>query len=94
MERGKTMPRYIATHSVPFTKEVLVKYAKEEVPKFRKAGVTWIRTFCDFPSNKHFCEWLAPNREAIEKIFKDLSIPYDGLYEVKAFDVNKVKFED
>jgi hypothetical protein len=88
------MPRFIATHSVPFTRDVLVKYAKEEAPKFAKSGVTWIRTFCDFPNNKHFCEWLGPNKEAIEKILKDLSIPYDGLHEVKIFDVKEVKFED
>jgi len=88
------MPRFIATHSVPFTEEVLKKYAREEAPKFGQGGVTWVRTLCDFPSKKHFCEWLAPNREAVEKIFKDLSIPFDELYEVKVFDVGKIKFED
>ncbi len=87
------MPRFIATHSVPFTEEVLVKLAREEAPKFGQAGVTWIKTFCGFSSQRHFCEWLAPNREAIEKIFKDLSIPFDELHEVRVFDVKDVKFE-
>jgi hypothetical protein len=88
------MPRFIATHSVPFTDEVLKKLAREEAPKFGQAGVTWIKTFCGFSSQRHFCEWLAPNREAIEKIFKDLSIPFDRLDEVTIFDVKKAKFED
>ena len=88
------MSRFIAAHSVPFTEEVLVKYAKEEEPKFEKVGVRWIKIYCDFASNKHFCEWKAPNKEAIEKIFKDLKIPYDGIYKVRVFNVAKVKFED
>ncbi len=87
------MPRFIAAHSVPFTEEVLVKYAKEEAPKFLENDVTWIRTFCDFGNNKHFCEWEAPNKEAIEAIFERLSIPFDGLYPVRVFDVATASLE-
>jgi hypothetical protein len=36
LKEGKTMPRFIVAHSVPFTEEVLVKYAKEEAPGFKK----------------------------------------------------------
>jgi len=88
------MPRFIATHSIPFTEEALVKFAKEEAPKFSETGVTWIRTYCDFDDNKFFCEWEAPAKEAIEKILKDLNIPFDGIYPVRIFDVATAKLED
>ncbi len=87
------MARFIAAHSVPFTEEILVKYAKEEAPKFLENKVTWIRTYCDFEDNKHFCEWEAPRREAIEEIFKRLSIPFDGLYPVRVSDVASASFK-
>ncbi len=87
------MPRFIVAHSVPFTEEVLVKYAKEEAPKFLEDKVTWLRTFCDFEGNKHFCEWEAPGKESLEAIFKRLSIPFDAIYRVKLFDVAKAKLE-
>ena len=88
------MPRFIATHSIPFTEEALVKLAKEEAPKFSETEVTWIRTYCDFDDNKFFCEWEAPAKEAIEKILKDLNIPFDGIYPVRIFDVATAKLED
>jgi hypothetical protein len=88
------MARYIAAHTIPFDLATLVKFAKEEAPKFPEVGVSWIRTHCGFNDDKHFCEWEAPNKEAIEKIFKDLEIPYDGIYEVKVFDVATATLED
>jgi len=88
------MTRFIATHSVPFTEEVLIKYAKEEAPGFLENKVTWLRTYCDFANNKHFCEWQAPKKEAIEEIFKRLNIPFDGLYPVRVFDVATAKLEE
>ena len=87
------MSRFIAAHSVPFTEEQLIGLAKEEAPKFKEAGITWIRTHCDFDDNKHFCEWEAPNKEGIEQIFKRLEIPFDGIYPVKIFTVATASFE-
>lgn len=88
------MPRFIATHTIPFTEDALVKHAKEEAPKFLETGTKWIRTHCDFNTNNFFCEWEAPNKEAIEKIFKDLNIPKEGLFLVRIFDVAAAKLED
>jgi len=86
------MPRFIAVHSVPFTEEALIKYAKEERPKFPE-GIIWKLTYCDFDNNKHFCEWEAPNKEALEQIFRDLNIPTDAIYTVQIFDVAKAELE-
>ncbi len=88
------MPRFTATHSIPFTEGALIKLAKEEAPKFPETGVTWIRTYCDFDDNKFFYEWEAPAKEAIEKILKDLNILFDGIYPVRIFDVATAKLED
>jgi hypothetical protein len=88
------MPRFIAVHSTPFDEAALVKYAKEEAPKFQNFGATWIRTHCCFDDQKYFCEWKAPNKGAIEQIFKDLSVPYDSLHQVRIFDVATATLED
>ena len=88
------MPRFIATHSIPFTEEILIKYVREEAPKFPESGAAWIRTYCDFEDNQHFCEWEATNKEAIEQIFQDLNIPVEWIYPVRIFDVATAKLED
>ncbi len=87
------MPRFVAAHSVPFTEDILKKYAREEAPKFSKKKVTWLRTYCDFEDNKHFCEWEAPKKEAIEEIFKEHKIPFDSIYKFRLFYVSKEKLE-
>ena len=88
------MPRFMVTHTMSNSEEALVKSAKEDAPKFSEAGVTWVRTYCDFDGNKFFCEWEAPNKEAIEKIFKDANFPFDDIYPVRLFDVATAKLED
>ncbi len=87
------MPRFIVTHSVPFTEDVLIKYAKEEAPGFLKNNVTWLRAFCDFAGNKHFCEWEAPGMDSLQEIFKRLNIPFDTIHPVRVFDVATAKLE-
>jgi hypothetical protein len=88
------MPRFIATHTMSVSEEAIVKMAKEEAPKFSEMGLTWIRTYCDFDNNKFFCEWEAPNKEAIEKLFKETNSPYDDIFPVRLFDVTTAKLED
>ena len=88
------MPRFIATHTMPASEEALVKMAKEDAPKYAETGVTWVRTYCDFDNNKFFCEWEAPDKEAIEKIFKETNTPYDEIFAVRLFDVATAKIED
>jgi hypothetical protein len=87
------MSRFIAVHSVPFTEEALINFAKVEVPKAKEEGVNWIRTHCDFDDNKHFCEWEAPNKEAIERLFKKLDVPFDAIYPVKIFNAATASLE-
>ena len=77
------MPRFIAVHTAPFTEEQLKEMAKTSFPP----GISWNRTFCDFADNKHFCEWEAPNKEAIEQVFREKNVPFDAVYPVRLFDV-------
>ena len=85
------MPRFIAVHTVPLTEADLKETAKKisDLP----AGITWKRTYCDFADNKHFCEWEAPNKEAIEQVFKAQNMPFDAIYPVQLFNVATAELE-
>lgn len=83
------MPRFIAVHTGAFTESQLKELAAAPVP----AGITWSQTFCGFGDGKFFCEWTAPDEEAIRLIFKQYDVPYDAIYQVRRFDVAKREFE-
>jgi len=86
------MPRFIAVHTAPFTEEqlkALTKLPPSQIP----AGVSWKLTYCDFDDNKFFCDWEAPNKGAIEQIFKAQNLPFDAIYPVRIFNVAKAKLE-
>ncbi len=83
------MPRFIAVHTGAFTEAQLKELAAEPMP----AGIAWPQTFCGFEDGKFFCEWTAPDKEAIEQIFKHYNMPCDGIYQVRRFDVAKREFE-
>ncbi len=87
------MPRFIVVHTVPWTEEDLTKIAKDMLPKL-PPSVTYKLTYCDFADGKFFCEWEAPNKEAIEQIFKSANAPYDAVYPVRLYTAAKMGFED
>jgi hypothetical protein len=87
------MPRFIATHTAPFTEEQL-KTAAKDMPSQLPAGVSWKLTYCDFADNKFFCEWEAPNKETVEQVFKAANLPFDAVYPVRLLDIAKASFED
>lgn len=83
------MPRYIATHTAPFKEEQLKGLADTPLPE----GLSWKLTYCDFDDNKFFCEWEAPNKEALAEAFKANNVPFDEIYPVKLFNVAKKELE-
>jgi hypothetical protein len=89
---GKAVARFIAVHTMPMTEEQALEMAKN-VPPLPK-GITWKYTYSDFKDGKFFCEWDAPNKEALEQIFKSMKMPYDAVYPVRLYNVAKKKFED
>jgi len=86
------MPRFIAVHTMPWTEEAAITSAKN-MPSQLPAGVSWKLTYCDFDDNKFFCEWEAPNKEAVEQVFKAAKIPYDAVYPVRLLNVAKAELE-
>jgi len=83
------MPRFIVVHTAPLTESNFKEWAKQARPK----GFSWKLTYCDFDDNKFFCEWDAPNKEALAEAFKAQNLPFDALYPVKLFNVAEAKFE-
>ena len=86
------MPRFLVVHTAPFTEEELVARAKS-APGYMPKGVSWKCSYCYFDGDKHFCEWEAPNKEAIERLFKKLDVPFDAIYPVKIFNAATASLE-
>ena len=86
------MPRFIAVHTAPFPEEQF-KAAVKDMPSRLPPGVSWKLTYCDFDDNKFFCEWEAPNKEAIEQVLKAANMPFDAVYPVRLLDVAKAELE-
>ena len=87
------MPRFIAVHSMPYNEEQIKATAKN-MPNQLPQDVSWNLTYCAFDDNRFFCEWEAPNKEAVEQVFKSTQVPYDAVYTVRLLDVKKVEFQE
>jgi hypothetical protein len=44
---------------------------------------TWLRTYYNVNEKLRFCLWLAPNEEALIKIFADFQIRWESISEVE-----------
>ncbi len=86
------MPRFIAVHTLPHSEQELLGMLKEMAPQI-PPGFTWKQTYCDFDSKKHFCEWEAPSKEALEQAFKANNLPYDAIHQVRLFNVASMEME-
>ena len=86
------MPRFIVVHTMQFPEADLKAAAKDMLPNL-PPGVTWKLVYCDFADGKFFCEWEAPNKEAIEQVFKASNLPYDAVYPVRLLDIAKAELE-
>ncbi len=79
------MSKFIAIHTFPWSEEHVVAMIKEAT-KWVPTGFQWKQTYCDFDNHKFFCEWDAPNRQAIEHFFQAMKVPYDRVHPVKILD--------
>jgi hypothetical protein len=86
------LPRFIVVHTMPMTEEQAMAMFKN-MPSQLPPGVTWKLTYCDFDDGKFFCEWEAPNKEAVEQVFKASNAPFDAVYPVRLFDAAKGELE-
>lgn len=44
---------------------------------------TWLRTYYNMDEKVRFCMWMAPNKEALKKIFADFQIRWESILEVE-----------
>ena len=86
------MPRFIAVHTFPYSEQELMAMLKDMAPKV-PPGFTWKQTFCDFDGNKHFCEWEAASKEALEQAFQANELPFDAIHPVRRFDPVSMQLE-
>ncbi len=86
------MAKFMAVHTMPMTKEqalAMLNDPKNQLP----AGFVWKQSWCDFASQKFFCDWEAPSKEALEQIFKSMKMPYEAVYPVELLDVPSKSFK-
>jgi len=79
------MQRFIAVHTLPgMTEEQMRGLLKNHLPFPPGATCRW--TYMSLEEGKGFCDWVAPNKEAILEWLKASQMPYDGLYPVRIVD--------
>jgi hypothetical protein len=78
------MPRYIIERSVPaMTREELDAVGKRSNAVLAEmSGIVWIRSYVSDADGKIYCEYDAPDREAIREHARRAGIPVDQIIEV------------
>jgi hypothetical protein len=78
------MPRYIIERSVPaMTREELDAAGKRSNAVLAEmTGVVWIRSYVSDVEGKIYCEYDAPNHEAVREHARRAGMPVDRIVEV------------
>ena len=78
------MPRYIIERSVPgLTPEQLDAAARRSVAVLgQMKGVRWVRSYVSAAEGKIYCEYDAPDPEAIREHARRAGLPVDRISEV------------
>jgi hypothetical protein len=78
------MPRYIIERSVPgLTPEALDAAARRSIDVIEgMTGVRWIRSYVSTAEGKIYCEYDAPDPEAIREHARRAGLPVDRISEV------------
>jgi len=84
------MARFIVAHPVAFTEEQLAGLAqrKAEIP----AGITWRCSWSGTTDGVGYCEWEAPDAEAVRSVLEANQIPTDAIHEVRYFEPDAGRF--
>jgi hypothetical protein len=74
------MPRYIITRSLPpMTPAQLEEVRRESTRVCDVLGITWVRSHITADGLHSFCEYDAPDEEAIREHSRVSGIPYDRI---------------
>jgi len=78
------MPRYVIERNVPgVTEEELLAVGKRSVKVLEgMSGVAWIKSYISVAEGKIYCEYEAPNPEALIEHGKRTNIPVDKITQV------------
>jgi Protein of unknown function (DUF4242) len=78
------MPRYIIERSVPgLTREELEAAGRRSVLAIKQVpGIVWIKSYVSEAEGKIYCEYDAPNPEAIIEHARIAGLPVDKISEV------------
>lgn len=78
------MPKYIIERSMPsLTKEALDSAGRRSMEAISKVpGVIWVKTYISESEGKIYCEYYAPNPEAILEHARLAGLPVDKISEV------------
>lgn len=79
------MQRFLAVHTLPGITEEQITALVKNHPPF-PTGVVCRWTYVNFEEGKGFCDWIAPNKEAILEWLRAVNMPYDALYPVRMLD--------
>jgi hypothetical protein len=87
------MPRYIITRDTgTLTRETLdIAGRKSNEVLSEMPGVLWIRSYVSDADGKIYCEYDAPNPEAIREHARRAGLPVDGISEV-SLEINPRMF--
>lgn len=87
------MPRYIITRDTgTLTREALDTAGKKSNEVLSgMPGVLWIRSYVSDADGKIYCEYDAPNPEAIREHARRAGLPVDGISEV-SLEINPRMF--
>jgi hypothetical protein len=78
------MPRYIIERSVPgITNEQLEAAARRSMAALEQMkGVRWVRSYVSAAEGKIYCEYDAPDPEAVREHARRAGLPVDRISEV------------
>jgi len=81
------MPNYLTIHHETLMDKVLLESRWTEISMDTRA--LWEVTLFNLEQGRRWCEWDAPNRQAIEQIFDDLGIKWTEILEVEVTTASK-----
>ena len=75
------MKKFMAVHKEPELSWEIVEKNWRKSAQIETAK--WVKTYYNQKEGIRFCVWLAPGMEALQKIFSDMDISWESMYEVE-----------
>lgn len=77
------MPRYVIERNMkPESPEQLAEVGKKSADVCDEMGVVWVRSYVSEAEGKVYCEYEAPNPEAIHEHAARVGLPVDKISEI------------